>query len=49
MRRVGPIGKGSSIVEPELLELASHFRSVENADPLAGHRVDDLAASTADP
>lgn len=49
MRRVGPKGRGSSIVEPELLELASHFRSVENADPLAGHRVDDLTASAADP
>ncbi len=44
MRRVGPIGKGTSVVEPELLELASHFRSVDNADPLAGHRVDDLTA-----
>lgn len=46
---VGNGGKGSNIVEPELLELASRFRSVENADPLAGHRVDDLAARAADP
>ena len=49
MRRVGPSGRGSSIVEPELLELASQFRSVENADPLAGHRVDELAARRPDP
>lgn len=46
---VGAGGKGSTIVEPELLELASRFRSVENADPLAGHRVDDLAASSDGP
>ena len=46
---VGASGKGSTIVEPELLELTSHFSSVENADPLAGHRVDDLAGRAADP
>lgn len=44
MRRVGPTRRGSSLVEPELLELASHFRSVENADPLAGSRVEDFAS-----
>lgn len=44
MRRIGPTGRGSSLVEPELLELVSHFRSVENADPLAGSRVEDCAA-----
>lgn len=49
MVREGPSGKGSTLVEPELLELASRFRAVENADPLAGHRVDDLAASATDP
>jgi hypothetical protein len=49
MRRVGPIGKGSSLVEPELLELVSHFRSVENADPLAGSRVEDFAAPAPEP
>lgn len=39
---IGPNHRGSGIVEPEILELTARFQSVENADPLARHHVEEV-------
>lgn len=41
----GPNQKGRGVVDPELLELTSRFRTIQNAEPLAGHYVEEVIAS----
>lgn len=44
---IGPTRHGRGIVEPEILELTARFRSVENADPLARHHVEEVTGAGA--
>lgn len=47
--RVGESYKGRGVVEPEVLELTARFRSVDNADPLARHHVEEVTGHDAIP
>ena len=43
---VGDFKRGIGIVDPDLLELVSRFRSVENADPLSDHLAQEILGET---
>ena len=45
---VGDSKRGIGIVDLDLLELVSRFRSVENADPLSDHLAQEVLGETRD-
>ncbi len=45
---VGEIRNGIGVVDPDLLELVSRFRSMDNADPLSDHRARDVLSQDPD-
>lgn len=44
----GNLRQGVTIIDPNLLELVSHFRSVENAGPLSDHRAREVLGEARD-